>query len=134
MPRPTGAPVLDPTGKAVLRSLIAPQVAREFFPLEAVSSRWPVDRRAKRILPGIGAGLSRYPGDVTPPLCRRSVLLHEGGTGRPRASATAAWHRRQLTALAVSDGRPCRSLPADRVECSRLSAERQSAGRNAELP
>jgi len=36
--------------KAVLRSLIAPQVAREFFPPEAVSSPWPVDRRAKRIL------------------------------------------------------------------------------------
>ena len=36
-------------GKAVFRSLIAPQVAREFFPLEAVSSPWPVDRRAKRI-------------------------------------------------------------------------------------
>ena len=35
--------------KAVFRSLIAPQVAREFFPLEAVSSPWPVDRRAKRI-------------------------------------------------------------------------------------
>jgi hypothetical protein len=48
MPRPTGAPVLDPTGKAVLRSLIAPQVARQFFPLEAVSSPRPVDRRAKK--------------------------------------------------------------------------------------
>ena len=35
------------SGKAVLRSLIALQVAREFFPLEAVSSPWPVDRRAK---------------------------------------------------------------------------------------
>jgi len=37
-------------GKAVFRSLIAPQVAREFSPPEAVSSPWPVDRRAKRIL------------------------------------------------------------------------------------
>jgi hypothetical protein len=34
-------------GKCLLRSLIAPQVAREIFLLEAVSSPWPVDRRAK---------------------------------------------------------------------------------------
>ena len=50
------------SGKAVLRSLIAPQVAREFFPLEAVSSPWPVDRRAKRIplaLGQAGVALSR---------------------------------------------------------------------------
>src|ERR1700751_1863165 len=39
--------VLCSERKAVLRSLIALQVAREFFPLEAVSSPWPVDRRAK---------------------------------------------------------------------------------------
>jgi hypothetical protein len=39
----------------------------------------------------------------------------------------------QLAALAVSAGRSFRSLPADRVECPRLSAERQFAGRNSEL-
>src|SRR6516225_5836971 len=36
--------------------------------------------------------------------------------------------------VALPAGRPRRSLPADRLECPRLSAERQSAGRNAELP
>jgi hypothetical protein len=34
--------------EAVLRSLIAPQVAREFFSLEAISSPWAVDRPAKK--------------------------------------------------------------------------------------
>jgi hypothetical protein len=42
------------SGKAVPRSLIASQVAREFFPLEAVSSPWPVDRRAKDLSLSLG--------------------------------------------------------------------------------
>src|SRR5215813_11057758 len=78
--------------------------------------------------------LRRDLGDVALPLCRRSVLLHGGGTGRPAAGVTAAWHRRQLPALALPVGWPLRSLPADRVECPLLSVERQSAGRNTELP
>src|SRR6201993_1799408 len=44
---PPSVAVLCSERKAVLRSLIASPVAREFFPLEAVSSPWPVDRRAK---------------------------------------------------------------------------------------
>src|SRR6201997_1543634 len=60
------------SGKAVLRSLIAPQVAREFFPLEAVSSPWPVDRRAKRI-----------------PLWRWSRLVPVANRRAPRASRSA---------------------------------------------
>jgi hypothetical protein len=59
-------------GKAVLRSLIAPQVAREFFPLEAVSSPWPVDRRAKRI-----------------PLWRWGRLVPVANRRAPRASRSA---------------------------------------------
>ena len=60
------------SGKAVLRSLIAPQVAREFFPLEAVSSPWPVDRRAKRI-----------------PLWRWGRLVPVANRRAPRASRSA---------------------------------------------
>src|ERR1700738_4214001 len=60
------------SGKAVLRSLIAPQVARGFFPLEAVSSPWPVDRRAKRI-----------------PLWRWGRLAPVANRRAPRASRSA---------------------------------------------
>src|SRR5580704_15257111 len=59
-------------GKAVFRSLIAPQVARGFFPLEAVSSPWPVDRRAKRI-----------------PLWRWGRLVPVANRRAPRASRSA---------------------------------------------
>ena len=59
-------------GKAVFRSLIAPQVAREFFPLEAVSSPWPVDRPAKRI-----------------PLWRWGRLVPVANRRAPRASRSA---------------------------------------------
>jgi hypothetical protein len=59
-------------GKAVLRSLIAPQVAREFFSLEAISSPWAVDRPSKRI-----------------PLCRWGRLVPVANRRAPRASRSA---------------------------------------------
>src|SRR5215472_4056884 len=63
----------------------------------------------------------------------RPVLRHGGGTRRPPASVVTAWHRRQLAALALSAGRPRRSLPANRVESpgyllsDNLRAERRAA-------
>ena len=59
-------------GKAVFRSLIAPQVAREFFSLEAISSPWAVDRPAKRI-----------------PLWRWGRLVPVANRRAPRASRSA---------------------------------------------
>jgi hypothetical protein len=47
------------SGKAVLRSLIAPQVAREFFPLEAFLLRGLSIGVQKGSLSGVWAGLSR---------------------------------------------------------------------------
>jgi len=71
--------------------------------------------------------LRRDPGGFTVPLCGRPVLLHGDGAPRADTSATAAWHRRQLAALALPASGPCRSLSTDRVERPRLSPERQSA-------
>jgi hypothetical protein len=82
-------------GKAVFRSLIAPRVAREFFSLEAVSSPWPVDRRAKRIL------LWRW-GRLVPvanrraPRASRSALTSDGAARAGGAclptGAKPGWH------------------------------------------
>src|SRR6201989_3095943 len=75
-------------GKAVFRSLIAPQVAREFFPLEAVSSPWPVDQRAKD--PSLALGQA-CPGSEQEGPARVAQGPHErrsdargGGAGGPR--------------------------------------------------
>src|SRR6516162_8319225 len=97
-------------------------------------SRLPCEVSHGRSTTAARTALRRDPGYVTRPLRRRPLLLYGGGTGRRPAGAAAARHRRELAALALSAGRPRRSLTGNRVECPWLPVERQVAGRNAELP
>jgi hypothetical protein len=107
------------TDHGLIRSLCAvawaPQVAREFFPLEAVSSPWPVDRRAKRI------PLWRS-GRLVPVANRRgSTFRLRNRTNPLRHSPTLVRLRRPIRRASAKDS-PLRSCWGNNVDCPRSTA------------